>query len=353
MRWVVVAGIMVLLSSWNVPAGFFVDGRVDIMPSDTLHVDTLVAKETVGFFGLAEDSLKKLALDIVRPQQDSARLANNALFASYLLEVVNEEGSLHYPFDSLVTISMLQPPDSSFRIITWYVPLQEEGFRYFGYIQTAGPSHANQTFYVLEEDVGIHDDKPDSLFTHERWLGTYYYDLIANTHEGCEHYVLLGWRADDPLTRKRIIEPFALGEDGPVFGAQVFDLSTKNSVRDQAGLARANAMRLVSPEGNDRKQYALYPEPLSDLEEPYRIVFTYSSRVSMSLLYDKQSPGGSSESWPMIVFDRLVPMQEDMKGQYRYYVPAGDIFDALVFRDGIWMLQADIDARNKKQGDSQ
>lgn len=348
MRVLIVLGVLLVLSSWYVPAGNISDGSVTYVSSDTLMLDTLATEEPPDFFVLAEDSLKKLALDIIRPYEDSARLANNALFTAYLLEVLLEEGSMHHPFDSLITVSMLQPPDSSFRIITWYVPLQGEQFRYFGYIKTTEPSYGNKKMYVLEEDAGIDDAEPDGLFTHERWLGSYYYELVANTGEGRDHYVLLGWRADDSMTRKRIIEPFYLGDNGPVFGAPVFDLSEMTAARDPGRSAVRNGVGRMPPVVNNQRQLAIDIEPLSNNEQPYRIVFTYSSRVSMGLLYDEHSPGGSSESLPMIVFDRLVPMQESMKGQYRYYVPAGDVFDALIFRDGLWVIVRDVDARGKK-----
>jgi hypothetical protein len=39
-------------------------------------------------------------------------------------------------------------------------------------------------------------------------------------------------------------------------------------------------------------------------------------------------------------------MDPSLKGQFSFYVPAGNIVDAFVFLDGCWRFKADVDARN-------
>lgn len=51
----------------------------------------------------------------------------------------------------------------------------------------------------------------------------------------------------------------------------------------------------------------------------------------------------------MIIFDRLVPMDTILEGQYQFYVPEGNIVDALRFSGGKWRYTDDIDARNRPQ----
>ncbi len=339
MRLLMVLVVWALLSSGSMPVASFFKGEQVLLPSDTLMVDALASayEEPVGFFVLAEDSLQKLALEIIRPAEDSIRLANNDRFVTYLLEVLHKEGSMRHPFDSLSTVSMLQPPDSGFRIITWYVPLEAHQFRYFGYIQTTEPSHGSKAepshgnnlgkpddglteptggktkLYVLREHLWFDGDVTAGEFLGSDWYGSYYYELITRRHDGRDHYVLLGWRGDNPFSRKRIVEPFFFRDGVPVFGAKVFDV-----------------------EGG----------------KPYRMVFEYSARVSMGLLYDELYSRSHRKATPMIVFDRLMPMQDDLVGQYRHYVPTGEVFDGLIFGDGLWRLEKDVDARNKKRGDT-
>lgn len=378
MRILIALSVWLVLWPWAFSGSSMPADRPDLISLDTLKADTLAvdALEPPGFFVLAEDSLKILSLNIVRPTEDSVRLANNQLFANYLLEVLYEECSMHHPFDSLITVSMLQPSDSSFRIITWYVPLSNQQFRYFGYIQYGdtfagsvempyhesgtGPSHDEKTdishddqihpfhddnlnpthddsatvfaeyengypgeltegrnhksgmIFKLREDARFAGDVTSVEFTGSNWYGSYYYELITNRHAGEDHYVLLGWRGDNAYSRKRIVEPLSFRDGEPVFGAPVFDL-----------------------EGH----------------EPYRLVFEYSVRVSMGLLYDELYSKTRQAMTPMIVFDRLMPMQKNLKGQHQHYVPEGEVFDGLIFRDGKWLLEEDVDARNRKQQD--
>lgn len=338
-----------------------------LLPSfspDTVWVST--HEHNIRFI-LAEDSLRMMALEIVHPAEDSLRLANNDRFTTYLKEVIGREGGMRYAFDSLATVSFLMPPDGSFRIITWYVPLSEQRFRYFGLVQVAGyeadapadaqsgvaadaatregvqpgadPSHEKQKIYVLHELAGFHGEDDAGAFAHDRWYGSWYYDLVTEHHAGEAHYVLLGWRADRPDTRKRVIEPFALQDGGPVFGSPVFDLL--------ADLTGAAAPGLTGRRGMGAQIRVPQPEILSQTEQPYRIVFEYSVRVSMGLLHDTQPVRQGQEAVPMIVFDRLEPLEEAFRGQREFYVPEGNIFDAFLFREGRWVLVRDVDARKK------
>ena len=48
----------------------------------------------------------------------------------------------------------------------------------------------------------------------------------------------------------------------------------------------------------------------------------------------------------MIIFDRLIPLAQNLEGVYCYYVPATNIFDAYYFEKGKWKFVKDVDARN-------
>jgi len=53
-----------------------------------------------------------------------------------------------------------------------------------------------------------------------------------------------------------------------------------------------------------------------------------------------------TEKHPMITANRLVPMDPQMEGQYEYYIPASDIIDGFIYKEGCWTPVRDIDARN-------
>ena len=51
----------------------------------------------------------------------------------------------------------------------------------------------------------------------------------------------------------------------------------------------------------------------------------------------------------MIVFDRVSPLTPGLEGQYQFYVPETDTYDAFVFEKGVWQFYGDVDARNPKE----
>ncbi len=267
-------------------------------------------------FRSAESMLDSMAVRIVHPAEDAARLQHNQVFSQALDSVLQQELSWAYPFDSLRTVSVLSAPDGAFRIFTWYVPLGGQQFRYFGLIQQKEDlQDPGQSLIWLRDSTQVIDRAVFSELSADRWYGAYYYELLGEVAEDGPVYTLLGWKGDNPYTRMRVIEALHFRQGAPVFGKEVFAL------------------------GRSR---------------PMRIVFEYSARVSMSLIYDHQAVRSGEEPRPMILFDRLRPPDESLRGQYRFYVPQGDVFDALVMQNGHWVFYPDVDARDRPpEGDPQ
>jgi hypothetical protein len=263
------------------------------------------------YFIQMEDSLKILSFKIVEPIHDFERLSVNNDFKDLFLKVLEKEGSFDYPFDSLSNVSLLKAPDNSFRIITWYVPLPESSFEYFGFFQVKDERRGDVVIYPLMNVEREPDDLLYQQFSPESWYGAYYYQLIHNRHEREDYYTLLGWRSDNLLTRKRVIEPIRTAARGkPVFGIPQFTYE------------------------NNRYR---------------RVVFEYSAKVSMSVIYDRQLLKGSRRPKNMIVFDRLMPTHPQLKGHYQFYFPETNVFDAFVFENGRWVYYPGIDARNPEK----
>jgi hypothetical protein len=269
----------------------------------------ITARET-DYLRAAEDSLKVLSLSIIEPSDDPGRLDRNQQFLTYFETVLMQDPELNWPFDSLQAVAIQTAPDHSFRIITWYVPLSGSRFRYFGWVQVAANGQEGTRLFLLKDQTQTIQRPGFQALGPENWYGAWYYELIHNRHQGQDFYTLLGWKGDNPLTRKRVIEPFALGEDGPVFGAPVFDA------------------------GNPPRQ---------------RIIFEYSARVAMGLNYESHPPERGQRPQPMIVFDRLAPTHESLRGHFQHYMPEVNIFDAFIFEEGRWRFVRDVDARTTRR----
>jgi hypothetical protein len=262
-------------------------------------------------FKFHEDSLKRLSLRFPVLDEDEQRKAVNNQFKEYFGQVLGMDGSFQYNFDSLTTVSVLRSPDARFRIISWYVPLRGDNFEYFGFFQTAHPVSGNNILIPLA-DKGIYEEEPRfKSLDHEQWYGAYYSDMIHHRHNQQDLYTLLGWRGDNPLTRKRIIESLTITDQGmPVFGNPVF----------------------------------LYGE-----NQNHRVIFEYSAKVSMIIRFDDYIFDGSRHSERIIVFDRMAPTHSFLEGHYQFYVPEMNIFDAFRFIDGRWVFTEDIDIRNPRR----
>ncbi len=284
------------------PGILYHDATNDSVNSALHRADTVAAGAS---FLAAQDSLNKLATGIILPLDDAERDVNNAAFKAYLQTVLEQSGSMSFAFDSLKTVSIVSAPDSSFRIITWYVPYTNHRFRYHGFFQST-----NKLLPLIDNTESIAEEQ-QAVLTAENWYGAYYYELIHNKYNDQDLYTLLGWKGHNPESRKRVIESLMMFDGSPVFGAQVFMPESSNPFR--------------------------------------RIVFEYSAMASMSLVYEPIYTGQGQTPIPLIIFDRLAPIDERFWGQYKYYAPEGNIFDALSFRNDGWYLIEDVDARQAPQ----
>lgn len=258
------------------------------------------------YFQQAERELVQLANEIIEWEDDAGRLEANQRFLLLFEEVLHHEYGFYYPFESLQTVSVLAPPEKEFRIITWYVPLAGQQFRYFGFIQQAGDKPSEHLTLRLQDATPDLQIREEGELDADRWFGAYYYDLIHHRVDDDDVYTLLGWKGNNPLTRIRVIEPLSIRDGVPVFGRQLFE----------------------------------HP-----FENHWRIVFEYAARVSMSLLYENDFFRKGDSLHPMIVFDRLSPINRALEGHYQFYKPEVNIFDGLYFWQGRWVFARDVDAR--------
>ncbi|MEO0471990.1 MAG: hypothetical protein AAF206_20350, partial [Bacteroidota bacterium] len=68
-----------------------------------------------------EAKLQALAQDILFHDSLTVKREKNREFAKILFETLKRPESFTYPFDSLKSISILEPADKSFRLFTWYI----------------------------------------------------------------------------------------------------------------------------------------------------------------------------------------------------------------------------------------
>lgn len=263
-------------------------------------------------FKIYETRLKDLAKQVFYNRSEEIRFDSNKQFIALWDEVMKHPKSMAYGFDSLKKdVSILVPRDKKFKLITWNLHKNDgSSYAYFGFIQVNTEKYIKKgwfkkevvreyEYFKLVDKSGAVKSIENHIATPDKWFGMlYYYVLDCN-----DYYLLLAWDGNDNLTQRKFIDVIYFKEDGtPVFGKDVFKFPRKN---------------------------------------PRRLMFEYSTEVSMSLKYNERNH--------QIVYSHLAPKQEGtlLEGQYQYYGPDGS-YDALEQKKDKWQVIEAIDARNPK-----
>lgn len=258
-----------------------------------------------------EDSLKVLGKIILNGENDFIKYNANDKFLTLLESALITDKSFNYPFDSLTTIALLTSPDNKFRIFNWNLKKTDCTYEYFGFIQAWNSKEKKYIIYPLKDNSETIKNPETQTLDNLNWYGVHYYKIIFNKTKGKKYYTLLGWDGNNKITQKKIIDvTFFNSKDKPVFGAPIFKYN--------------------------KKTYC-------------RIIFEYAANTAMSLKYEKQYMLYGKKKRKMIVFDRLSPLDPNLTGQYQFYYPETNLFDAFIFRHGKWNNMKDVDARMAKE----
>lgn len=283
------------------------------------------------------DSINAYTLKSASALPDYEKYASNEKVKAEFEKIFRSENFFNFPYDSLKNVMSLTPTDKKFRLLSWGIQLENGNYDYFGYIILNPDYHKDGkktiALFNKTEEIAV----PESaILSPQKWYGAIYYDVIPSNYKGKKCYTLLGWKGNNKLTQSKIIEVLIFKANGSVsFGSSMF------------------------------RKFK---------EKTLRVIFTYSSRASMSMRYEKQTlhiikkvkgKGSAkktiekSKKQRMIVFDRLSAIDPrtsqytaNLEGQYQFYVPETNIFDAFIFQEGRWVFVKDVDARNpetKKQ----
>ncbi len=258
-----------------------------------------------------EDSLKTYFNNIFYSKDDLEKKKLNQKIISIFENILTNDSSFTYPFDSLKLMGKLTSPDNMLRIYNWNLTYNDGTYEYFGFIQYYFKKEKKYLIFPLI-------DKSDEITTPEKaslnnfnWYGALYYQIILKKHTKKKYYTLLGWDGNNEFTNKKNIDVLYFNKNNePCFGAQIFKIENLPATTFwQAG------------------------------KKMKRVIFEFSSRLAMMLRYD--------DKLKMIVFDHLSPSKPSYEGKYQYYGPDFS-YDGFMFEKGKWNYYPDIDVRNPK-----
>lgn len=170
-----------------------------------------------------EDGIKDYSIAILNATEMVDRFRADSLFTRGLVQALKNPNSFYYPFDSLITISKLYAPDSTFRIFTWQVMKDFSAYHQKGAIQMHTKDGALKIFPLF--DHSDYTEFPvDSVRDANNWIGAVYYNIVLKTFKGKNYYTLLGYDENNAKTTKKWMEVLTFDEQGkPLFGGRFFD----------------------------------------------------------------------------------------------------------------------------------
>lgn len=160
-----------------------------------------------------EDTLKVLAHSILYEDVTENRFAACERFIRKLTETLKIYNSFYYPFVEFQNISILYPPDSTFRIFTWQLEVSQGEYRYYGAIQFA---HPELKMVPLIDRSFQMDPVSSSPTSPQTWYGGVYYNIIPFTHQGVPHFLLFGYDSHTYAVRRKFMEVMKINKDHSV-----------------------------------------------------------------------------------------------------------------------------------------
>ncbi|MBC7949776.1 MAG: hypothetical protein H7Y42_17970 [Chitinophagaceae bacterium] len=180
-----------------------------------------------------EDTLKAYARYMVTDSLTTTRMIADSFFTRILVRALKVKNSFNYPFESVMGISKLYAPDSSFRIFTWNMAYDDYYTRQKGAIQMA-TSDGTLKLFPLIDNSEFTSNAEDSVRGTNNWIGAVYYNIIQKEHNGKKYYTLFGIDNNSVMSSKKWVEVLTFNERNlPVFGGPFFTYE-QDSVKQKA-----------------------------------------------------------------------------------------------------------------------
>ncbi len=244
------------------------------------------------FLEAKEDSLQNYSLDIIQNISPENRFKADSLFTKMFVRALKTNNSFYFPFDSLQTISKLYPPDSSFRIFTWQMVINDNFVRQHGAIQMHTPDGSLKLFPLIDKsDVTI--NIRDTVANNKGWIGAVYYRILQTKNGNHNYYTLLGYDENNMRSNRKIIEVLDFVNGEPQFGGRFFTFNQDSLKKPAAS----------------------------------RYVMEYKKATGARLTYD--------ENLGMIVFEHLESESNEPNKKWTL-IPDGD-YEGFKWNNGQWV----------------
>jgi hypothetical protein len=235
-------------------------------------------KPTLLLLHQKEDTLKHFADKLVNANSAAVRFQSDSAFTKILVQALKTPYSFYYRFDSLLNISKLYAPDSSFRIFTWQMVVNENLTRQHGAIQIHTADGSLKLFPLIDKS-DVTTLLADTTADNKGWIGAVYYKILSTNNMNQTYYTLLGFDENNIRSNRKIIEVLSFENDLPVFGGSYFSFAEDADKKPTASrhileyqkdagarlvydedLKMIIAEHLYSPSNEPQKKWTLIPD---------------------------------------------------------------------------------------------
>lgn len=237
-----------------------------------------------------EDTLGFLSYLIVNDSIEEDRFRAVNKFIPTLVKALKVKNSFDYPFERLKSISIQYPQDSTFRIFTWQLYVDENDYRYYGAIQMN--TGELELIPLIDRSFEI-DHIEQEVLSPEKWFGALYYNIKDfDTNEG-KKYLLFGFDGNNFFTKRKIVDVLSFENGKASFGAPVF----------------------------------ISEDPAHSFSPKNRLELVFSAEASIKLNYD--------EHLDLLIFDHLIQAGTSIASQGPVNLPDGS-YEAYKLKNGYW-----------------
>ena len=266
-----------------------------------------------------EDTLQKLAKNLIVDSLTSSRMRNDSLFIRTLVRTLQVKNSFYYPFDSVQGVSKLYAPDSSFRIFSWALSFDDYYSRQRAAIQYR--TNDGSLKLIPLKDFSEFTNKPvDSIRTKNNWIGAVYYNIIKTEYKGKDYYTLFGIDNNSVVSNKKWIEVLTFNEKKePIFGGPYFSYE-KDSIK------RPTQNRFSIEYKKDASILVNYVPDENLILFDHLVSETNEDDKPHTFIPDGDSEGFKWENGKWVHIDKVFNFKVDMRGadQYLGRPPVGD-----------------------------
>ncbi len=209
-----------------------------------------------------EDSINTLSIPMIESIEYSIRKNSSDKIDALLSLALEEENSFQYSFDSLTSISIQYPQDSSFRFFTWQLMNSPDDFSYGGYVQLE-----DNSYIKLSDQHYNYNDAEFERGNKDHWYGGLVYKIHQFKGTEGNEYMLFGYHEKNRASKEKYLDFIYFEDNQLVFGKP---------------LLVASKMSTNHP------------------SEKLRHVLNYSAESRLKLNFDPQ--------WNAIIYDHTVPM---------------------------------------------